>query len=185
MTLVNFISPNGLVNIEFKTDILGWNQGTGDFTIMEVRNKAASLTTEAEYLMNAFPRNKTSWAAMEAYAVANSLRIEITELGAATQTAQVGNTVTLAAPTAPDGTVNSATQVTVVWTKTPGATGYIVERATNVGFTTGLVAFTVGGVATKAVTGLTTATQYWFRVRATAPYATTSANSTTVTKTTS
>lgn len=80
--------------------------------------------------------------------------------------------------------VDSATAVTLDWPDVTNATGYIIERATNVGFTTGLVAFTSTD-STKQVTGLTTATQYWFRVRATGTDYTTGENSDTVTATTS
>jgi len=81
-------------------------------------------------------------------------------------------------------TVDSATKVTCDWPDVVNATGYIIERATNVGFTTGVVAFT-STASVFQVTGLTTATQYWFRVRATATDYTTGANSATATETTS
>jgi hypothetical protein len=73
------------------------------------------------------------------------------------------------------GTVNSATQITLNWTKTPRATGYSIDRATNSGFTAGLVNTVVGDVATLVVTGLTTGTTYYFRIKATAANATDSA----------
>lgn len=92
---------------------------------------------------------------------------------------------TLAVPGSLAGTVNSATQITVTWTKSTNATGYVLQRATNAGFTTGLTSFTLGDVATKVDTDLTTATQYWYRIKATGINFTDSANSASINRTTS
>jgi hypothetical protein len=47
-----------------------------------------------------------------------------------------------------------------------GITGYEIQRATNAAFTAGVVTTGVGGATSATLTGLTPATDYWFRVRA-------------------
>lgn len=44
--------------------------------------------------------------------------------------------------------------------------GYQIDRATNSGFTTGLTQTSISGTNTSAITGLTTATTYYYRIRA-------------------
>ena len=62
----------------------------------------------------------------------------------------------------------TATTMTLTWAAVTGATGYVVERATNAGFSVGLTTVYTGAALTSPVTGLTTATTYFFRVKATA-----------------
>ncbi len=59
-------------------------------------------------------------------------------------------------------------QVSLSWTSVANATSYQVQRATNAGFTTGVVNSTVIG-SSFSDTGLTTNTAYYFRVLANAP----------------
>lgn len=187
MTRFQLISTDGLVNLSVMTDLIDYKAGAANFTVMEVSNNLSSETALASQVKNylyQLPNKTLTIEALQTYCAANYLQMTALEMSVGDERPYVTE-ITLAAPRGLAGTVDSATKVTVGWTKSSGATGYIVERATNVSFTTGLVAFTVGDVATYQVTGLTTATQYWFRVRATAPYATTSANSSSITKTTS
>jgi Fibronectin type III domain len=180
MTTFLFLNAAGTVNIELDTDLIGLD--SENLTVCQIRNNVAGTpSAAAQALLNTFDKNKHSKSIFKAYGVTNDLAVIAYEQNRArTQTA-----IGLAAPTSLDGTVNSATQVTITWVKSFAATGYVVERATNVGFTTGVVAFTVADVATLAVTGLTTATPYWFRVRAIAPNGVVSANSASITRTTS
>ena len=77
---------------------------------------------------------------------------------------------TLGTPGSFAGTVNGATQITLNWTAVAGANGYVLERATNSGFTTGKTTLLDGSpasnVITKVDTGLTTATTYYYRIKA-------------------
>lgn len=73
----------------------------------------------------------------------------------------------------------SATGATLTWAAVPNATSYILERATNAGFTTGLTSVYTGALLTKADTGLTTATTYYYRVTASATGYTNSVSTTT------
>jgi hypothetical protein len=73
------------------------------------------------------------------------------------------------APTALTATVNSVTSVTLNWTTTAtDAAGYIIQRATNNTFTTGLATFIVAGTATNTYTDTTAlaSTNYFYRVQA-------------------
>lgn len=60
------------------------------------------------------------------------------------------------------GTI-AADSVGLTWTATANATSYSIQRATNSGFTTGLATSTASSTSTT-VTGLSSTTQYYFRV---------------------
>ena len=74
-----------------------------------------------------------------------------------------------AAPTAAAATSVSTSGFTANWATVSGATGYYLDVATDSGFTSlvsGYNNLDVGNVLTKAVTGLSAATTYYYRVRA-------------------
>lgn len=72
-------------------------------------------------------------------------------------------------PTNFTATAVSQTQINLAWDAVASATGYVVDRATNSSFTTGLVSGIYSGSGTSHnATGLTAGTTYYFRVRATA-----------------
>jgi hypothetical protein len=75
----------------------------------------------------------------------------------------------LATPTSFTATDVSDTQINLSWAAVTNATGYVVDRATNAGFTTGvtLAIYSSSGTSYNN-TGLTATTQYFYRVRATA-----------------
>jgi hypothetical protein len=76
------------------------------------------------------------------------------------------------APTAPANLVDSNptdNSIDLDWdaaSDSIGVTGYRVQRATNAGFTTGVVSFNISNVTSHTVTGLSGGTTYYFRVRA-------------------
>lgn len=73
----------------------------------------------------------------------------------------------LSTPTNFTATPASTTQINLAWDAVANATSYVIDRATNSGFTTGLVSGIYSGSGTSFnVTGLTAATTYYFRVRA-------------------
>jgi len=72
-------------------------------------------------------------------------------------------------PTNFTATAASQTQINLAWDAVANATGYVVDRATNSSFTTGLVSGIYSGSGTSYNnTGLTAGTTYYFRVLATA-----------------
>jgi hypothetical protein len=75
----------------------------------------------------------------------------------------------LDAPTSFAGVPASDTQINLSWGASPNATGYVVDRATNTGFTTGVALAIYSGSGTSYNdTGRTASTQYFYRIRATA-----------------
>ena len=74
-------------------------------------------------------------------------------------------------PASPAATVNSSTQVSLSWSDLSGMyneeDGFLIERATNSGFSSGLARFTVGADVVSFVdTTCTAATGYYYRIRA-------------------
>lgn len=77
-------------------------------------------------------------------------------------------TPTLATPTNFLATAGDA-QVVLTWTPTPNATGYVITRATDAGFTANVSNVTLSfQTGTTTITGLTNGTTYYFRIAATA-----------------
>lgn len=81
-----------------------------------------------------------------------------------------GNQITVpAAPTANSATLITLTSLSANWSATTGAASYRLDVATDNGFTNILSGYNdlnVGTVTTYSVTGLTTGTTYYYRVRA-------------------
>jgi Glycoside hydrolase family 44/PA14 domain/Fibronectin type III domain len=91
--------------------------------------------------------------------------------GEGPRSAEVSATPQVAAPAAPSNltaTAVSPSQINLTWTDNSGnETGFVVERATDSGFTTGLTVTTVAAnTISYSATGLAAGTTYWFRVRA-------------------
>jgi hypothetical protein len=76
------------------------------------------------------------------------------------------------APTVPANLVATAAgsfQVDLTWnpsTDNVGVTGYIVQRATDAGFTTGLTTINLGNITSYSDTSVLGGTQYWYHVKA-------------------
>src|SRR5262249_7231764 len=66
-------------------------------------------------------------------------------------------------------TTVSTTEIDLAWTdNSSNETGFVVDRAMDSNFTTGLTTVALGaGITSLSATGLTDSTTYWFRVRAT------------------
>lgn len=74
----------------------------------------------------------------------------------------------LSAPGSFAATAASSSQINLTWTAPASATGYVVERATNSGFTTGVATIYTGAALLFNDTSLTPLTNYWYRIHATA-----------------
>lgn len=148
----------------------------GNGTIVQVGSStsisASSLTANTAYTFTIFSYNTGSCTGPTYY----------------TTSPLVGTTTTcLAAPTSSAGSSILSTSFSANWSSVTGATGYILDVATDNAFTSmvsGYNGLVIGNVTTYSVTGLSTATTYYYRVRATGS-ACTSTNSSTQTTTTS
>ena len=148
----------------------------GNGTIVQVGSStsisASSLTANTAYTFTIFSYNTGSCTGPTYY----------------TTSPLVGTTTTcLAAPTSSAGSSILSTSFSANWSSVTGATGYILDVATDNAFTSmvsGYNGLVIGNVTTYSVTGLSTATTYYYRVRATGT-ACTSTNSSTQTTTTS
>lgn len=80
-----------------------------------------------------------------------------------------GTTSSLSAPNATAATSITSSGFTANWDTVTGATGYYLDLATDNGFSSMVSGYNnldVGKVTSKAVTGLTASTDYYYRVRA-------------------
>lgn len=162
-------SNNSGVSVTFRTDLI--NTVDDNLTVMAV----SGLDTVTEQaLFKDFKCLPNRLGAFKAFAVTNALVLDYIPVGAKSPSITTLNTPTLSAPSSLTATANSSTQITLNWTAVTNATGYVVERATNSGFTTGLTSVYTGAALTYVNTGLTTATQYYYRVKATGTGYTTS-----------
>jgi hypothetical protein len=74
----------------------------------------------------------------------------------------------LATPTGLTVTAVSPSQLNISWSPVSNASSYVLQRASNSGFTTGLVTLFDGNSFSYPDMGLTASTQYFYRVKATA-----------------
>lgn len=185
MTDFQFLNPAGTIDVTFRTDFIGAASaitGGENITVCDILDASAD---DEKALFANWQKIKYTISQLKTFATDNGLKLIATPVSKpGVATADLA-TVTLAVPTSLAGTVNSATQVTLTWTKNANATGYVLTRATDSGFTANVVNTTLGDVATKVVTGLTTATTYYWKLKATAPNANDSVYTSSINKTTS
>lgn len=174
MTDFQFLSPDGAVDVTLRTDYIGAAAGIlggENVTVHDI----IGLSTDTDHVFVNLQKIKYAVSDFKSLAEANDMKLTAMPISKPGVENAVLQIKTLAAPTGFAATVVSASAINLAWTKSSKATGYIIERATNAGFTTGLVTTEVGDVAVLAVTGLTAATHYYFRIKAIAPNATISA----------
>lgn len=161
MTSFRLYSADGTTtNVEILTDLIGLANGSENFTVHQITGADG---TTGKLVYSAFNKVKHSVSEIVAFATANNLQLEAIEIGKANTKVNLA----LGVPAAFSVAVNSATQITATWTKTPGATGYVVTRSTSSTFASSNTVFTLGDVAIKVDTGLTTGTHYYYRIKAT------------------
>lgn len=143
-----------------------------NLTIMEV----VGLNTAEDILGLGLQEKHTTLATVKAAAAAARYSIQVNPQGDKQLNTPIF--IQLGTTAVPVASGVTSSNITVTWGAVPGATGYILERATNAAFSTGLTAVYTGPLLTFANTGLTTATTYYYRVRATYASGTTSSSST-------
>lgn len=132
-------------------------------TFAEIATVGASVTT---YASTGLAPSTTYWYRVRAYNAAGTSAYS----NSASGTTSNGQP---AAPTALVATATSATAIALAWADNASdETGYLVERAPNSGGAPGTfvqVASLAANVTSYSNTGLTSATTYWYRVRAAGP----------------
>jgi len=105
---------------------------------------------------------------LKTLATAVGLNLIAYPVGAAVTTPVVVLSQTLAAPTLTAATGSGAAGTThITWTAVTNAKNYVVDRATNVGFTTGVTLGVYNGpLLVFDDSALTPSTTYYYRVRA-------------------
>lgn len=125
------------------------------------------LTANTQYYYFVFSFNNTSCSSGPKYLVTSPL---------------TANSITcLATPTSSVATGVTPNSFVANWVSVTGATGYILDVATNSGFTAfvpGYNALALGAVTSHSISGLASNITYYYRVRATNSTTCTSANST-------
>ena len=160
-----FSNSDSSIRVVFRTDLLSQNIGKGDglFTVMQVSgldgNDAAQVIfgnyRELDYTLTAFKQ----------LAITNNMTLIARPVGGNDN--DVNAVAQLDVPGSFGATVNSATQITLNWTVVSGASGYTLDRSTASDFSANLQTFSLAATATSKVdTGLTTATHYYYRIKA-------------------
>lgn len=170
MTNFQFTSVDLVTNVVFRTDYIGPDFASGNFTICDI----LGINTDAEAaLFASWQKIKYTIGDLKVFAAANGLSIKAIKIGApgAAAGTELGDGPKLNIPATLTTTVVSATRIDVAWTAgvgNPSGVTYVLDRATNAGFTTGvaLAIYSNTGLAFSN-TGLTTATHYYYRLRAT------------------
>lgn len=190
MTRFVFTDPSGATNINVvvKTNIIGF-LGSNTSTprnglVMDLRGLSSDtgnlFKTQSVSGARILKGREVQTSDLIAFASAHNLQLTAIEEGNQANTLTIISQQTLDAPGSFTATVISATEIDLSWTATPGGgITYTIDRATNVGFTTGvsLGIYSSTGLSFHN-TGLTTATHYYYRIKATKTNFITSAYST-------
>lgn len=163
MTDYQFLSADGTVNVILRTDFIPGDVTTGNLTICEI----IQVVPDTTHLFVNFQRKNYAVSDFAAFATAQNLQLTAIPVGGPeVASPTIIGQATLGTPVVTP-TVISATEIDLAWLAVPGATEYTVDRATNVGFTTGVAnGIYDGALLTFHDTGRTTATHYWYRVTA-------------------
>lgn len=175
MTDFIFQSADGTTNVILRTDLISAVPSTENLTVCDIYGLPDG---DPNNFFANIQKIKYGVGDLVQLAITNSLQLVAQPINKPDSSPTTLQAALLAAPTGFAPTVNSATQITLNWTKTPGATGYVLTRSTSPTFASGNTNFTLGDVATKVDTGLTTATHYYYRIKATKTGATDSAYAT-------
>ena len=176
--MVDYIfTDNSGTFIKARTDAVDAN--TNNFTVLEVNDQPGGITTLSAALQNSIGKTldigtigDLSLGASIGYlkALANTLGLNLTAypVGSANNTPVLVVSQQLTAPTLTAATGTGASGTThESWPAVTNATNYVLDRATNNGFTTGVTLGVYSGPLLVFVdSGLTPSTTYYYRVRA-------------------
>jgi hypothetical protein len=163
--MLDFIfSDNSGNSIRVRTD--GVDANTNNLTIMEVNDAPGGYYLLSNALQTAFGRNlnqaATTQQALLALGTSLNMNVDIIKVGGGP----------LKTPLAAPGSFVAATgsgaagTLALTWVLAANANNVDIDRATNVGFTTGVqLAVYNGGASNFNDSGLTPATPYFYRIR--------------------
>jgi hypothetical protein len=183
--MVDFVfTDNNGNRVKVRTDAVDTN--TNNFTILEVNDQPggfAALSNSLQILFGSTNLQQVqagqgggsiingqvvSIGFLAALAVTVGMILTAYPVGSAVSTPVVVTSPALGVPTLTAATGSGATGTTALsWTAVNNATNYVVDRATNIGFTTGVtLARYSGPLLVFNDSGLTGATVYYYRIRA-------------------
>jgi hypothetical protein len=183
--MVDYIFTDNSGNrVKVRTDAVDTN--TNNFTILEVNDQPggfAALSTALQILFGSTSLQEMQAGAgggsvpnaqvvsigyLIALAVTVGMILTAYPVGSAVTTPVVVSNGGLGVPTLTAATGSGATGTTAEsWTAVPNATNYVLDRATNSAFTTGVtLARYSGPLLVFNDSGLTGATVYYYRIRA-------------------
>lgn len=177
--MVDYVFTDNSGNVvKVRTDAVDTN--INNFTVLEVNDQPGGISGVAAALQKIIGKKLDigttggdlstggSLAYFIALATALSMTLTAYPVGAAVSTPVVKLAPTLGTPvlTGATGTGAAGTDH-MTWVAVPNATNYVLDRATNVGFTTGVTLGVYSGpLLVFNDSGLTAATQYFYRLRA-------------------
>lgn len=178
--MVDYVFLDGTNVIKVRTDAVDVN--TNNFTILEVNDKPGGFNDIATALQKSIGStnlaigpvgdlsSQVSIGRLKTIASANSMNLIAFPVGSTSSSTPVtvASNITLSAPTLTAATGSGASGTTAIsWTAVTNAANYVLDRATNSGFTTGVaLAIFSGNKLTFNDSGLTPSTTYFYRVRA-------------------
>lgn len=168
MTDFNFVSPDGSITATAKTDLINPSAtSSNNFTIMHLVGDQDSAMEQT--IFGALKKVATNIQNIITFAIANNLKVTMQSIGNPTKVIVPAIPLVIQLPGSVAGFAGTAAAggiINLAWTALAGANNYVVERASNVGFTAGVVEVYNGPLLVKQLTGLTNSTQYFFRIKA-------------------
>lgn len=130
-------------------------------------NASSFTTTATSYTGTGLVPSTTYWLGVQALASGYTSSGTGTASLATSATVAAGASTTALGTTSPSFASVTSSGATASWPAVSNASGYVLQRATDSGFTSGLVSTTLGNVTSANLTSLVASTQYYSRIMAT------------------